>query len=221
MTRWANELAFDPEIRAARARYPGVPVPVIKSVIAAESGFDPTAVRGEPHVDDASIGLMQILIQTARSLGYGGTSQSLFTPGVNIFYGVKLLDQLYRRLNNWNDAISAYNGGVRPELGFGGTATAPVRVCLARDPQTGRCINWRNTPVGEYSNQAYVDKVRGYMKYFAHDRATTEGERGVFQLPSIPALSDLPSQLTATGVGVGTLILVGGIVYLVLQARKR
>jgi soluble lytic murein transglycosylase-like protein len=162
MALFANEGRYDDYVRMAHASFPTVPEAVIKGIIAAESGFKPDAVRGEAHLGDASYGLMQILLQTAKSLGYRGDATQLMHPGVNVYYGTKLLAENFKRAGNWPDAISAYNGGFRPELGFGKRATRLVRVCLRRDAQ-GNCEQWQSVNPGEYANKAYVAKVLGYM----------------------------------------------------------
>lgn len=148
---------YDNEIRALATAYQ-VPPNLVKAVIMVESAWNPNAIRGEAHLADASRGLMQVLYSTAKSLGYVGSPEGLFDPAQNINIGTRLLRRLHDQLGNWTDAISAYNGGIRPSLGFGARATAPVTVCLARDAR-GDCARWRDVPVGEYGNQEYVDKV--------------------------------------------------------------
>lgn len=200
MGRFANENAYDAAIKDASSRY-GVPVGIIKGVIAQESQFNPNARREEPAIGDASLGLMQILLATARGLGYNADVATLMNPAVNIAYGSKFLAQLARRLGgDWAAAISAYNGGVRPELGFGVRATKPVRVCLARDQRTGQCVTWRDVPVGEFGNQPHVDKVLGYARGYGWVPPTAapaptppaSNERG-----AVPLLTVIPLGLLA------------------------
>lgn len=151
-----NVNTYDTYIKRAINDFPQVPSYIVKAVIAAESSFNPKAYREEPKIKDASRGLMQLLAGTARAIGYYGDPEGLFSPGVNIYYGTKLLSQNYAKAGNWPDAISAYNGGFRPHLGFG----SPVR-------QPGvRCMG-RTIPVGNYCNQRYVDKVLSYAAYYA------------------------------------------------------
>lgn len=154
--KWARENAFDPEVTAASRQY-GVPVALIKAIIGAESGFDPRAYRPEsprpslppspdfPNGGDASIGLMQLLVRTARALGFAGTIEDLYQPRVNIGLGTRLLKQnLDRAGGDVPNAVSAYNGGWRPSLGYG----SPL-------------------PSGLYGNQVYVERVMQYVVYFA------------------------------------------------------
>lgn len=158
--KWARENAFDAQVAQAASTY-GVAVPLIKAVIAVESGFNPNAYRAEaprpslpptadfPNGGDASLGLMQLLVRTARTLGYNGPMNGLYDPGINIGLGTRLLrDNLKRTGGNVSDAISAYNGGFRPALGFG----SPLST-------------------GLYGNQAHVSKVLAALAYF-------EGEGG-------------------------------------------
>jgi soluble lytic murein transglycosylase-like protein len=150
MARWPNENAFDQTVATAAARH-GVPVVLIKAVIGQESGFDPNAYRAEPQINDASRGLMQVLLSTARGLGFTGDPQGLYDPATNVDLGAKLLKQNLDRGGSVDSALSAYNGGFRPSLGFG--------VPLAN---------------GQYRNQSYVDGVRANVRYFAGLVGATE-----------------------------------------------
>lgn len=158
---------YAPEIAEAVRRFPAVPPELVRGVIAAESSFNPTAIRGEPQLKDASRGLMQLTMTTARGLGYYGTPDNLFIPAVNIYYGTKLLAQLYSKLGRWDGVLSAYNGGIRPQFGFGVPATRFIRgVCLEHDPLTGRCRRAVDVPPGRFANQDYVDRVRRWWQYY-------------------------------------------------------
>ena len=169
--RWTNENTWNAAIQSASQRY-GVPTALIKAIIGQESAFRPTAYRAEAAINDASIGLMQILYATARGVGYDGPvgdaakMTGLYDPATNVMFGTAYLDsQLARSGGNIRDAISAYNGGWRPTMGFGRPATVAFTVCLARD-STGKCIQSRNVAVGEYANQPYVNAVMGNYQYF-------------------------------------------------------
>lgn len=183
MGRWTREADFDAYVQASSDSFGGRVKPeFIKGIIAAESAFNPAAIRGEPQIGDASIGLMQLRFKTAQALGYPGEVGSqddlsgLFDPGTNIYLGTKLLDQLLSQTGGDMDAAaSAYNGGYRPEYGFGAprTDSTPV-VCLQwkpTAPTTGRtisrdCAVVGSTVPGTYSNQPYVDRVANYRDYF-------------------------------------------------------
>ena len=69
----------------------GIPYELIDAVIAIESAYNPLA-GGR----DGEVGLMQIMPQTARLLGFSGTLQALSDPGTNIRLGATYLAQAYR-----------------------------------------------------------------------------------------------------------------------------
>lgn len=171
MARWANEHTWDAVIQSASVRF-GVPVSLIKGIIGQESAFRPTAYRAETAIGDASIGLTQILSATAKGEGYTGITGSassltgLYDPATNIMYGTSYLATCLARANGIvPSAISMYNGGFRPDLGFGAPATKRVVVCLRRD-DTGKCIESRTVEAGQYGNQPYVNAVLSNIAYF-------------------------------------------------------
>ena len=181
MARWANEARWDDIIKDAASRH-GVPYPLVQAVIGRESQFNPAAWRAEPAIGDGSAGLMQILLGTARGEGYTGplgdsrSLTGLFDPATNIEYGTAYLARQYGRAGGDEaGAVSAYNGGWRPELGFGRPATKPLRLCLARSQTEGQCIKWRDVKPGEYGNQPHVDAVLSNLAYFEAKRRATEG----------------------------------------------
>ena len=158
---YPNENKFDAAIQSARRSFPDVPTWVIKGVIATESCFDPGAYNPETgSATGASRGLMQMTEKTASGLGFTGSPNKLNDPATNVYYGTKLLSQLYK--GDWRDAVSAYNGGYRPQLGFG-----------ARMQRSGvRCMG-RIVPIGEYCNQKHVDRFMKHAKYFAAKEGAT------------------------------------------------
>jgi hypothetical protein len=179
--RWANEEMYDSAIEGA-ARQHDVPADLIRAVIATESNYRPEVSRVEKLLNDASIGLMQILFNTAKGEGYAGTVQGLYDPTTNIAYGASYLSSMYHRAGgDVQRAMSAYNGGWRPELGFGTKATRPVTICLARDA-AGKCTKTRNVQIGEFGNQPYVDATTANLQYFQSKRST-----GSVASPLIPA----------------------------------
>ncbi|WP_213769569.1 lytic transglycosylase domain-containing protein [Bradyrhizobium sp. dw_78] len=79
------------ELIATHARANLVPEALVHRVIVRESKYQASLVgRG------GTIGLMQIKLGTARSLGYGGTAEGLRDPDTNLRYGVKYLAGAYR-----------------------------------------------------------------------------------------------------------------------------
>jgi soluble lytic murein transglycosylase-like protein len=190
MGRWTYENVYDQHVHAAVDALPWAQlskeqaVALIKGVIASESAFDPRALRGEPQLGDASVGLMQLLYSTAKGLGYPGTKPidadrehltGLYSPRMNIMLGATRLSQLVQWAGgDIKRAISAYNGGDRPGLGLGTRATKAGRICLQwkpNAPQTGRtierdCARSYSYKAGEFGNQPYVDKVTHNFDYF-------------------------------------------------------
>ncbi len=151
MARWPFEHVYDAQVGNAAGRY-GVPASLVKGIIAAESAFRADAYRKESTAasdwpagvtEDASRGLMQLLYWRAQDLGYRGGAEGLHDPATNIELGTKLLAINKAQLGTWDRAISAYNGGIRPDLGFG----IPL-------------------PSGAFRNQEYVNRVRNYWHYF-------------------------------------------------------
>lgn len=102
---------YDDIIAKYAAQY-AVPEPWIRAFIATESSWNPAAYRAEPQINDASYGLMQLLMRTAVGLGYTGDANGLYDPDTNIGLGAKLIAQLRSK---WGDDIqavySAYNSG--------------------------------------------------------------------------------------------------------------
>lgn len=182
MGRWANEDTWTTAIKDAASRH-GVPYPLVQAVIGVESQYNPAAYRQEPDkgTDNDSAGLMQILHDTARGEGYAGpfgdskALTGLFDPVTNIEYGTSYLAGQYRKAGgDISAAASAYNGGWRPDLGFGAKATRPLSIILARDPN-GNVTKRVQVLPGQFSNQAYVDAVLADYAYFDSKRQASTG----------------------------------------------
>lgn len=171
MARWSNENAFDAAVRVAAQNY-AVPFELVKAVIGQESRFNPRATRIEAALADRSVGLMQILYATAKGEGYTGplgdpaSLTGLYDPLTNITYGTSFLASMLAQTHGHiPSAVSAYNGGYRPTIGFGALATKPMTICLRRDAQ-GRCVETKQVSPGQYSNQEYVNNVLSNFDYF-------------------------------------------------------
>jgi soluble lytic murein transglycosylase len=92
---------FDPLIAEA-SRQHGVPPALVKAVIHAESAFDPRAVSRK-----GAMGLMQLMPDTARSLGV----REPFAAAQNVLAGTRYLRRLHDRYGSWTFTLAAYNAG--------------------------------------------------------------------------------------------------------------
>jgi soluble lytic murein transglycosylase-like protein len=105
-TAFAQRSQYE-ELVAKHAQANGVPVALVHRVIVRESRYNAGLVgRG------GTIGLMQIKLATARSLGYTGTAEGLRDPDTNLAYAVKYLAGAYRAANgDHGQAVRFYAGG--------------------------------------------------------------------------------------------------------------
>jgi soluble lytic murein transglycosylase-like protein len=103
---WAQRAEYDALV-ASHASANGVPEALVHRVILRESRYQPQLVgRG------GTIGLMQIKLATARSLGYTGDAAGLRDPDTNLTYAVKYLAGAYRAANgDQNRAVAYYASG--------------------------------------------------------------------------------------------------------------
>ncbi|HEV7635051.1 MAG TPA: lytic transglycosylase domain-containing protein [Bradyrhizobium sp.] len=92
---------------ATHAQANGVPEALVHRVIVRESRYQPKLVgRG------GTIGLMQIKLATARSMGYTGDAAGLRDPNTNLTYAVKYLAGAYRAANgDHHRAVHYYASG--------------------------------------------------------------------------------------------------------------
>ena len=130
---------LDPIINEMSRKYNIEPA-LIRGIIKQESNWDVNASRFEAHKGDASWGLMQLMLATAKGVlnNPNLSTTQLTNPQLNIEAGTKLMAQNLARWGNLPDAIAAYNAG-SPRL----------------NPKTGK-----------YVNSDYVDKVlRNYNNY--------------------------------------------------------
>jgi soluble lytic murein transglycosylase-like protein len=92
---------------AKHAKANGVPVALAMAVVRVESNYNPR-VRGSA----GEIGLMQIKPQTARGMGFSGSSKALYDPETNLRWGMKYLAGAYQRAGGDTcGTIMRYQGG--------------------------------------------------------------------------------------------------------------
>jgi soluble lytic murein transglycosylase-like protein len=92
---------------SSQAQANGVPEALVHRVIQRESRYRPGAIGR-----CGCVGLMQIKLATARSLGYTGDAAGLRDPNTNLTYGVKYLAGAYRAAGgDQNRAMHYYASG--------------------------------------------------------------------------------------------------------------
>ena len=91
---------------SSQAQANGVPEALVHRVIQRESRYRPGAIGR-----CGCVGLMQIKLATARSLGYTGTAEGLRDPDTNLTYAVKYLAGAYRAANGDHRRAMAYYAG--------------------------------------------------------------------------------------------------------------
>lgn len=98
-----------PQIRALVNKYASiydVPAPLIHRVIQRESDYN-AAARNGPYY-----GMMQILPQTARTMGHRGPPSDLLDADTNLKYGVKYLRGAWLlSYGSYDKAVSWYSRG--------------------------------------------------------------------------------------------------------------
>jgi len=98
----ARSASFDDHIRNAAERH-GLPVSLLKAVMAVESNFNPRAVS-----EKGASGLMQLMPATARDMSV----DDIFDPAQNIDGGARYLRYLHDQFgNDLQKVLAAYNAG--------------------------------------------------------------------------------------------------------------
>jgi hypothetical protein len=69
----------------------GLPAALVDAIMAVESRYNPAVIGA-----DGEIGLMQVMLPTARMLGFAGTPEQLAMPVTNIHYGAAYLAGAWR-----------------------------------------------------------------------------------------------------------------------------
>lgn len=132
---------FDGAIQRAAATW-GLDPDLLGAMIWQESLGDALAARFEPGVADTSYGLMQVLLGTARSLGFAGSVQDLLDPETNIALGAQYLRSRFDLYPDFRLAVASYNSG------------SPI-------PRNGRLLN-----------EGYVNDVRAHLAALKGEGAT-------------------------------------------------
>ncbi len=84
-----------------------------------ESRLRPGGELKEPKLKTSSIGVFQVLLPTARSMGFAGTKAQLFDPKTNIKYGIQYLSGCVNRFGaDVDKVLCCYNGGHRVRESF-------------------------------------------------------------------------------------------------------
>jgi soluble lytic murein transglycosylase-like protein len=155
MELFQKEQLYLPYIKVASAKY-NVPQALILGHMKQESAFNPNAYRAEPQIKDGSTGLMQVLLNTAKTMDTTATQQKLFDPAYNIDIGTKYIAKnLARYDGNVKDAIAAYNAG------------------SAYKNANGRYVSAN----GKIDVQGYVDKV--YTNTLSYNDWLQGGEKAI------------------------------------------
>lgn len=77
-----------------------------------ESSLDPQVRdRYEPKYNTYSVGLFQVFIPTARSMGFRGTREQLKAPNINIQFGLAYLQKCTDQYDGIHDIACCYNAG--------------------------------------------------------------------------------------------------------------
>jgi soluble lytic murein transglycosylase-like protein len=96
---------FDVIVEAYAKTYK-IPSRLIHRIIKRESNYNPRAYRA------GNYGLMQIKLQTARSMGYRGPPEGLLDAGTNLMFAVKYLRGAYLVADGNEDrAVRFYSRG--------------------------------------------------------------------------------------------------------------
>ncbi len=78
------------DLVSKHARENGIPEKLANAVVQIESRYNPSARGG------SALGLMQIKVQTARSVGFSGDWRGLMAPETNLHFGMRVLADAYK-----------------------------------------------------------------------------------------------------------------------------
>jgi len=110
----------------------GVNPVLVKSIAYHETGWNPSLVGGA-----GELGIMQVLPDTAASVGYNGPDAGLQDAWTGMDVGTAYLAHQLAKYPDTAQAVSAYNAG-RPITGNAATYTNPVLAALQKFTATWR-----------------------------------------------------------------------------------
>lgn len=146
----------------------GVDVNLVKAVMAAESGFNSSALSPKN-----AMGLMQVIPPTAAR--YGVSAEQLMNPERNIYAGVRYLRDLSRMFAGRPDLIiAAYNAG-----------EGAVYKYNHRIPPYAETQNYVRTVMQYY--QVYSGNSVGYGTINVNIRNASSSKKGKVIMTSVPA----------------------------------
>ena len=145
---------------------------LVSALIFKESKYNSKAFN--PEVT-GSYGLMQVQCATARYMGLKFSCEQLYSPVINIRFGILYLINLRKKLKNSSveDLISAYNAGLKKTIFFDMNLYEPFK-CKKR-----REFRWHGAPKvvcyqDEYINEEYVWFTHRYYKHLVKIGAQVE-----------------------------------------------
>jgi soluble lytic murein transglycosylase-like protein len=144
MQLFVTEQNYLPLVTSVADKYQ-IPAALVLAHIKEESKFNPNAYRAEPTLGDASIGIGQILLGTAKRFDPSVTESKLYDPSYNAdMMGQIISVALSKYRNNMQDEMAAYNAGT------------PMK------NDRGQYINTK----GDTKVQGYVDRVTRYFNTY-------------------------------------------------------
>lgn len=150
---------------------------LVFAIIRQESDFDANSLLYEPALSDYSLGLMQVLYNTAKDMGFKGTQGELIQPAINIYYGCRYLKS---RLDKYglNGGIVSYNSGspIVITADYIAKQKAKLATLTGSDYTTLKNkIDDYSGRMGQYINQKYLDNVLKYYAEYKQQYAVTSG----------------------------------------------
>lgn len=87
----------------------GLPAYIVAAIIEVESGWNPKAISNA-----GAIGLMQIMPNLVEADGTARpTAEELVDPETNIYWGCRILGNLFSKFNSLDKALAGYYGGIK------------------------------------------------------------------------------------------------------------